>query len=610
MQDAASLLQPHAERVDAIKLELRVSAEVCERHYLPLIERYAEFVQRLPASESHHHAEPGGLLLHAIETAAYALRARRSSLVQGAMAEDQARLQHVFTWCVLAGALLHDVAKPLTDLRVMWWPGTDAEAAPWSPLAGSLPALGAFEYRVEFCASRQYAEHRTLALALLQRFVPDSTLAWVAGAPAQLQDLSALLQGDGRGVLADLIQAGDRASVRENLQSGSRVRFASARNVPLIERLMAGLRRMLAEGLLPLNRSGACAWVHGEDMWFVAGRVADELRAYLARTETAPAGMPGPDKNDRLFDCWQDYGACIATPEGRAVWRVRITGPDYAHELTCLRFPLAKLFETPAQYPAAMLGGVVPLNGVVAGQLAAAVAPLECGDTQAASASCADHTAGTTQVEPASVTPIRECAGTAGARVESTPQASVPPDEDDGLLNAEDCATAHLTPARTAPSLTQAVAPLLGDACVADNIPLLAQRFMGWLQQGLAGGTIAYNQAQGLVHFVSEGMFLVSPRAFVAFIADCGALGDAKTADEPERKSINRLQGALSKAGWALSAGRGNSIHKMQTLRRGQRGAVLCGVIVPQPERFVNPVPPANALLVPYVEGAPAGASA
>ncbi|MBL8481118.1 MAG: TraI domain-containing protein, partial [Rhodocyclaceae bacterium] len=261
VQDAASLLAPHAARLDAIKFELRVSAEVAERHFLPLIERYAEFVQRLPASESHHHAEPGGLLLHAIETAAYALRARRSSLVQGAMAEEQARLQHVFTWCVLAGALLHDVAKPLTDLRVTWWPERDADPALWSPLTGALPALGAWEYRVEFCAGRQYSEHRTLALALLQRFVPDATLAWVAGAPAQLRDLSALLQGDGHGALADLIQAGDQASVRENLLSGSRVRFASARNAPLIERLMAGLRRMLAEGMLPLNRSGACAWV-------------------------------------------------------------------------------------------------------------------------------------------------------------------------------------------------------------------------------------------------------------------------------------------------------------------------------------------------------------
>ncbi|MBL8484375.1 MAG: DNA-binding domain-containing protein, partial [Rhodocyclaceae bacterium] len=394
----------------------------------------------------------------------------------------------------------------------------------------------------------------------------------------------------------------------ENLLSGSRVRFASARNAPLIERLMAGLRRMLAEGMLPLNRSGACAWVHGQDMWFVAGRIADELRAYLVRTETAAAGIPGPDKNDRLFDCWQDYGACVATPEGRAVWRVRIAGPDYAHDLTCLRFPLARLFEDPAQYPAQMLGTVVALTGALAVPTTPAAAPGEI--LQSGAAPCVTDTAAPTPSGPVPTATTHEFPDPDETRCESDPAPAAPPPADDGLLNAEDCATGSPEPARVAPALTHAVAPLFGSAGVADSVPLLAQRFMGWLQQGLAGGTIAYNQAQGLVHFVTEGMFLVSPRAFVAFIAECGALGDAKAADEPERKSINRLQGALSKAGWAMSAGRGNSIHKMQTLRRGQRGAVLCGVIVPQPERFVNPVPPVNALLVPYVEGAAAGASA
>lgn len=40
--------------------------------YLKPLERYAELVQLLPASENHHHAHLGGLLDHGLEIVAYA----------------------------------------------------------------------------------------------------------------------------------------------------------------------------------------------------------------------------------------------------------------------------------------------------------------------------------------------------------------------------------------------------------------------------------------------------------------------------------------------------------------------------------------------------------
>ncbi len=41
--------------------------------YRTPLERYAELVQQFPASESHHHAYPGGMLDHGLEIVAYAL---------------------------------------------------------------------------------------------------------------------------------------------------------------------------------------------------------------------------------------------------------------------------------------------------------------------------------------------------------------------------------------------------------------------------------------------------------------------------------------------------------------------------------------------------------
>jgi hypothetical protein len=49
------------------------STEAMDADVWPLLIKFSEFVQLLPASESHHHAQPGGLLIHLLECAELAL---------------------------------------------------------------------------------------------------------------------------------------------------------------------------------------------------------------------------------------------------------------------------------------------------------------------------------------------------------------------------------------------------------------------------------------------------------------------------------------------------------------------------------------------------------
>ena len=66
--------------------------------YLAPLERYAELVQQFPASESHHHAYPGGMLDHGLEIVAYALKLRQSHLLPvGMKPEEQAAQAEVWT---------------------------------------------------------------------------------------------------------------------------------------------------------------------------------------------------------------------------------------------------------------------------------------------------------------------------------------------------------------------------------------------------------------------------------------------------------------------------------------------------------------------------------
>ena len=358
----------------SLEQRTRLSAESFRRDCLPVLETFAEFVQMLPASEAHHHAQPGGLWVHALEVVDAALTFRAGlELPPGASTEDRKRQEHRWTFAVFAASLLHDVGKPVTDVKVTLY-GEDPRAGrAWAPMAGPMKTFGVHWYSVAFGdpSERDYKAHTKLPAMLFHSFVQQRVMRWLAEEGDVLAQLLAYLSGeDPDGVLGSIVKKADSDSVRRNLLQGSRTRFASARTRPLIERLMEALRRMLHEGaVLPLNRPGAAGWVYDDKIWFVCARLADEVRTYLAQHESS-SGVPGKDRNDRLFDTWQEHGAIAPAPDGGAIWRVRVecdawSPPD---ALTVLAFPLDKLYPPGSPRPTSMRGRVwVPGAGSVAG---------------------------------------------------------------------------------------------------------------------------------------------------------------------------------------------------------------------------------------------------
>ncbi|ROR39690.1 MobH family relaxase [Diaphorobacter sp. C33] len=383
--DAKALLaQLHAQSaLDATWRQSRLAASVWEHDLLGSIHRFADYVQLMPASESHHHAHAGGLLAHTLEMVLAAVTWRNGHfLPSGAQIEQIDAERDVWTYVVFYAALLHDIAKPLTDLRIQWRAAGMSENLRWTPVAGNLVQLtqgrAQAEYRVEFTPKslRDYGAHSKLALTLLGQIAPPSALAFLAGTPQAMDALTQYLSGqDKTSLVARIVSRADQASTAKALMTGSRARFDTACSVPLIELLMGAIRAMLANGTaLPLNRSGAAGWVHDGSVWFVAKRLADAVRTWL-RKHAPEESIPGDSKNDRLFDTWQEYGCIQPNPHtGQAVWYVVVQGnagapqgeggaaadegAGYSHQLTMLRFPLARLYEDEARYPPVMTGRI------------------------------------------------------------------------------------------------------------------------------------------------------------------------------------------------------------------------------------------------------------
>ena len=75
------LLAPHKKTLVDIRSIAGLSSKFWNALYLNTLINLAEYIQELPASESHHHSGRGGLLAHTLETSLNALRIRRGKLL-------------------------------------------------------------------------------------------------------------------------------------------------------------------------------------------------------------------------------------------------------------------------------------------------------------------------------------------------------------------------------------------------------------------------------------------------------------------------------------------------------------------------------------------------
>lgn len=622
--------------LEKIRTSMGLHPQNFETDVLPLLHRFVEYVQLLPASESHHHAQPGGLLIHTLDVAAYALALRMGyKLPTGTTPEEQIRFGPVWTFAVLVAALLHDIGKPVSDVLVQVYGDDPQTGVPWNGLTGSLVQLRDLStqtyshYTVQFNAQRDYQDHQQLGTTLLHALVPPSALQWLGTAPGLFAELMDYLRGgrEKSSILREIVSKADQMSVAQNLKSGPRTRFASARTLPLIERLMQGLRALMAENLVAVNRPGAAAFVDpdGIHIWLVAGTIADAVRKILEEREQRPkeGGAGIPSDNTRLFDTWQEYGALVAPSKEHgkgAVWWVRVEMEDWTQVLTVLKFPLDGVYAAHAPRPAALRGAIVPVSPSTRASGSDTPPPAPTSENAEhttalltpAHDSVAANVAGAFQESdfPDFLLPIKPPALTASAlqEQEAVPETTAHPPQEptaasgDEFLDASDDAN---TPQSTAPSAPVQAVQALRKTAQAPRAPFKApgaqsrpdaDRFVAWLQNGLGTGELNYNESDAVLHFVPEGLAILSPKAMKiyletnAFVSDIGESKD----------TLRALQLQLQKAGYLLfNKDEKGYFHWYRTTRDdGSPGATLSTYLISNPQAYVRPVPAANPLLV------------
>lgn len=473
------LLAPYVHHITTIEELAGVSKKHFNRFYREAINHFARFVQQLPASEVHHHSGPGGMLVHGLEVCVSALKIRRSYLLSSNEgAEEVSRKQDLWTYAVFTGALCHDLAKPAVDQMITLYDESGDNSFDWDPWSTFMDEQGAW-YTSHFRRNRTYRLHEKASSLLISRIIPAQGMSWLASDQAIFRQWLASLSGDHEQAesMGEIISQADGKSVANNLGADTS-RMPSVKTKPLHEKMLTSLRYLLLEGKLPLNRNGAAGWVKGDCCWLVSKRTVDAIRDQM--TQEGHTGIP--TKNSRLFDELQENA--ILMPYGeKAIWKAKIAGDDWEHELTLIKVPVSSIW--PAENrPDEFNGEITPVDN----KSSAAEQNKNIAD-KVLSSNPDDN-------EKHSVEKVVYAAKDMDKPVSPLDQ---PEHGADG------------------PNSLMAYLPSLGAAVDIDDQQDRSNEgspFIAWVKSGIQSGAIKVNHSRARIHVVEEGLLLVTPGIF------------------------------------------------------------------------------------------------
>lgn len=492
-------------------------SQFAELYRLPL-ERYAELVQQLPASQNHHHAHPGGMLDHGLEIVAYALKIRQTYLLPiGAPPESQSAQAEAWTAAAAYGALIHDLGKIAVDVHIELEGGKT-----WHPWHGPINR----PYRFRYVKGRNYQLHGAAAALIYAQILTPEILDWLSDFREVWSQLIFILAGqyEHAGILGEIVVKADQASVAQEL-GGNPARALSAPKQSLQRQLADGLRYLVRD-TFKLNQPDGPAdgWLTQDALWLVSKPIADQLRAYLLTQ-----GVEGvPSSNAPFFNMLQDQGVIQTNVQDKAVWRATIdNGRGWRNTFTLLKLSPALIWNDPNDRPPAYTGTL----------------EVEAGDPVENSPAKNNITT------PAGVLPSdveSSAIPTALAPPEAPPlEVSQPPSsnpaEFDELLallgnineplenNKNNQAAAALTPLLQLDDTQASLSSNEGDATLAiakEVAPMprinteFGREFVEWLKNGIASRSIIINDAKAQVHTVAGTAMLVTPGIFKRYVLE------------------------------------------------------------------------------------------
>lgn len=216
VQGTREILENNVKSIDSIRQSAGISDRLFGRLYLHPISRISELLQSCPASGSDHHAWPGGLVSHILESCAYALRFRKGIILPvGATPEQEMESADLFTYTVFAATLLHDIGAALEIRRIALHDRRGRYLREWDPLLADIDSEQprARYMKIEYRPAPASRFGRTSSLMYVNRILPGAGLRWLRSDPEAYSAFLNAFSETPAGPVHRLAEKGKQASV-------------------------------------------------------------------------------------------------------------------------------------------------------------------------------------------------------------------------------------------------------------------------------------------------------------------------------------------------------------------------------------------------------------
>lgn len=352
------VLAEHGALLARIKLCYGADRAAFERELLPLVQGYADFVNRLPATADSFFSEPGGLLRLGLETAFFALQGTDAHIFSGkATISERVELEPRWRLATFIGGLCSELHRALAATVVTndgaEWPACLGPLAPW--LAQQRVTHYAVHWRADLRApgtahaSRGGHEARGFGLFALPHVVPAAVLHDLTrGNAVIVPQLMASIGGVAlveHNVLDRLVRRSSALVIHRDLLAQARRQGAPAAGEHLARVVLDALRRLAAghAGWTP-NQDKSRVWYGLDGLFLLWPACGHEVLPLLEGDELA--GMPGTAPE--VLDVLAQAGAIALRAPDLPIWTIRPPGAKGSLDALKLASPLLLLAGLPA----------------------------------------------------------------------------------------------------------------------------------------------------------------------------------------------------------------------------------------------------------------------
>lgn len=500
---------------------------VFEAYVKEPLKRYAEHVQLLPASESHHHSYPGGMLDHGLETCVFGLRLRRQHLLPPKESpETQSSAGELWSVAIIYACLLHDIAKVIVDVDIYLRSGRR-----WCLWEGIIPD----QYRVRYIKGRDYFLHAAANPLLCKEVIGNPGLEWLRSQPELFGLVIYAISGhtERSGVVGEIVSQADRASVAKSL-GGKVSHIDKAPRESLQSKLKGAIRHIVTEKIR-LNEKGAQGFVTPEALWLVTPLVPREIKSYLLSHGIESV----PSNESRLYDEMQSHGLIIENPEGRSVWKCRVEMGEWRTDLSMLKVHKSLVWSGDEE-PEVFSGSVEAID---------------VGESGEGSQPARQHRKDSEKDE----------------KPETAETSEIQDDLEASILDIATGGDEKAAPdmeRQTSRNPDEGVEKLAGQASPGQSSS--GEEFLAWLRGGLKTHKVLMNDSKALVHAVDGMLLVVSPKVFKRYCQEVSG----------EEKGWKEVQDSFQKLKLHKKNKDGGSFHKVNVVGPNKKSSTLSGYLV------------------------------